>query len=368
MSMVTAYESRGCELRRSQQPADAGIPRPWHNEHMPAYLFNASNTSLDIYDVASKSWEARFRTSQELTGEFPAGGYTAKEVKQYASRLWRLFDQRRVDYDERVRRATAAGWNISATMRRLYQDGLVAYPVGLDFTRVQHKRYEPSMCAHALRDIDVQFVSWLLVQAVPGAKNPRGVSGRRGAAPQTDPPVDAADVSVGRVPSTADVIRPPKLAVSHILWERDQPLRHDPCSWRGAAAGPLADAAAPVAPSGAKGLHPRPNALVASLQRKGHARVQSWGASLDLAELRRQAAAEFRRQLGRSGLGEGDPSVGALAVPMAALPALTPLLHDPSVAAILRAYLGGAVRYDGHVLLRLTNHVTTRNYSSSAWQ
>ena len=49
------------------------------------------------------------------------------------------------------------------------------------------------------------------------------------------------------------------------------------------------------------------------------------------------------------------------------LPALEPLLRDAGLAQVLRQYLGSDVRYDGHVSLRLTRHVSERNYTSSTW-
>ena len=49
------------------------------------------------------------------------------------------------------------------------------------------------------------------------------------------------------------------------------------------------------------------------------------------------------------------------------LPAVDALLHNSSVAELLHDYIGGPVRYDGHVTLRLSDGISPDNYVSGTW-
>lgn len=88
----------------------------------------------------------------------------------------------------------------------------------------------------------------------------------------------------------------------------------------------------------------------------GFALVRDW--NLDVAALRMQAEEALRH---------AKPSGPVQRIVMPHLDALQPLLANASLGRLLRDYLGGPVRYDGHVLLRLTRRVTRANYNSANW-
>jgi SAM-dependent methyltransferase len=104
----------------------------------------------------------------------------------------------------------------------------------------------------------------------------------------------------------------------------------------------------------------RPHSLDQHLHDHGWATVDDWG--LDLNALKQQSFAIL------------DPiKKGAQArAPFISLknpdiPALHPILGNSSLGALLKAYLGGPVRYDGHVLLHVSPRANPQNYVSSHW-
>ena len=131
------------------------VPTPWHSESLPAYLY--SSTLLEpATKFADKQWYFGF----------------------YPTRLQKLFSQRRVDIESRIRRAEKAGWDLTAVFARLRRDGLKARLAGLDFTRLQHTRCIARCRALQLTctaddcarlgpallatDLEVRFAMWLL--------------------------------------------------------------------------------------------------------------------------------------------------------------------------------------------------------------
>jgi len=99
-------------------------------------------------------------------------------------------------------------------------------------------------------------------------------------------------------------------------------------------------------------------ALHKALGSRGWARIDSWAAyDLNFHKLKQQAL----RALGRSG------SAGSAQRSYAPLPALTPLLSNHALAAAIHSYLGGPARYDGSVVLHLTDRVSIENYVSGQW-
>ena len=49
------------------------------------------------------------------------------------------------------------------------------------------------------------------------------------------------------------------------------------------------------------------------------------------------------------------------------LPALEPMFQSEALATLLRGYLGGPVRYDGHFSFKLLNGIDTNKYVSGHW-
>ena len=100
--------------------------------------------------------------------------------------------------------------------------------------------------------------------------------------------------------------------------------------------------------------------MLREMQDMGYARIDSWG-NLDLVALRTQSYAaimankrsECKRVADRLQCSFADGS-SLLSVHRPTLPALKPLLANETLAAVLRGYLGGDVRYDGHVVLHLS--------------
>lgn len=90
--------------------------------------------------------------------------------------------------------------------------------------------------------------------------------------------------------------------------------------------------------------------LLSDLLEDGFARVQDFG--LNATALSAQAWAELAAN--------GMPSRrGDLITSRAALPALEPLLHNESLAKVIRGYLGGSARFDGYATFQLTPKATT---------
>ena len=92
------------------------------------------------------------------------------------------------------------------------------------------------------------------------------------------------------------------------------------------------------------------------LHHRGYLRVDDWNIP-DFHALQHQASAALR-------------SLGKAAVQRVAMPRLDAvhwLLANKALATTIRTYLGGKVRYDGHVLLRLAEGVSLSNYNSARW-
>ena len=99
------------------------------------------------------------------------------------------------------------------------------------------------------------------------------------------------------------------------------------------------------------------------LRDKGWAAVGSWG--LDLVALQAQSRKHLEPLLAAQRRSSGG--VDVISVKNPDMPALKPLLSDPSLAALLEAHLGGAVRYDGHVLLHVGERSNPDVYASARW-
>ena len=96
------------------------------------------------------------------------------------------------------------------------------------------------------------------------------------------------------------------------------------------------------------------------LRERGWTAVKDW--RLDLEALKRQSYAILDPL--RNG---AHAKSGHIFVKNPDLPALQPILKDSNLSSLLEAYLGGLVRYDGHVLLHVTAHANTQNYASALW-
>lgn len=94
------------------------------------------------------------------------------------------------------------------------------------------------------------------------------------------------------------------------------------------------------------------------LLRDGLLQVNDFG--LNVTALREQAYHTITR--------EGRLTVdGELITSRGRLPALEPLLHNESFARLLRGYLGGPVRFDGHATFQLTPEANVESYPSGWW-
>ena len=98
-----------------------------------------------------------------------------------------------------------------------------------------------------------------------------------------------------------------------------------------------------------------PSDVARQLAAFGYAKVNSW--NLDMVALANQANAAISTK-------KAAPVVRAVNPP---LRALAPLMNNRSLVQALRWYLGGAVRYDGHVVLKLDQGLSSKNYISSLW-
>ena len=111
--------------------------------------------------------------------------------------------------------------------------------------------------------------------------------------------------------------------------------------------------------------------MLASLHANGYASVRDWG--IDVVALRQQAEAAFEKLLRELKLKQGldlkktgYPKLN-FNPPLSSLPALEPLLRNSSTARVVNDYLGGAARFDGASLLRLTDNTTTENNANALW-
>jgi hypothetical protein len=100
-----------------------------------------------------------------------------------------------------------------------------------------------------------------------------------------------------------------------------------------------------------------------ALRSDGFLRVASWGTyGLDVGELLAQAHTAFAAST--QGPQVVAPATRRLTTP---LPALDALLRNAGLAATVRGYLGGPVRYDGHMLLEVAPHAQPATYRSAQW-
>lgn len=95
------------------------------------------------------------------------------------------------------------------------------------------------------------------------------------------------------------------------------------------------------------------------LRDRGWVGIDDWG--LDLRALQAQSTALLVN------LTAGKHKVGVLSIKQPPIPALEPLLANASVARILERYLGGPVRYEGHVLLHIGEDIHPSSYVSAHW-
>lgn len=104
--------------------------------------------------------------------------------------------------------------------------------------------------------------------------------------------------------------------------------------------------------------HAADTQLLQPLLRDGFVRVHDFG--LNATALREQAYG----LLERAGRKTAD---GELVTARGDLSALEPLLHNESFARVVRGYLGGSARYDGHAVFQLTPEATVQTYPSGWW-
>ena len=183
---------------------------------------------------------------------------------------------------------------------------------------------------------------------------------------------------------------PGNSAWARMLWKTDAPLftrpapplpppppppppvsapRESSGSWEEDGGNGLRDASGGVAATAATAASPMPQSdpatssrpstaaapLLEALRRDGFVRIDSFG--LDVHALRAQA----REALSTDGR---RASHGELITTQAHLPALEPLLVNESIGYVVRSYLGGSARFDGHATFTLTEHATRSNYPS----
>ena len=187
---------------------------------------------------------------------------------------------------QKEQEAIAGEANVTQTFRHLVRDGMTFDELGLDLTLLQHVRHRDSPKA-VLQDADVKLAVEMLVIA----KTARGV----------------------HLPNYAQA-----------LWELDQPARRPACALT----------AVELATSGA--------ARLASFLAHGVVQVDSVAEfGVDVAAL----SAQGIDALEHHGYGVKGNGMWSSVHP---LPALEPMFQSEALAALLRGYLGGPVRYDGH--------------------
>ena len=91
------------------------------------------------------------------------------------------------------------------------------------------------------------------------------------------------------------------------------------------------------------------------LRDHGWVAIDDWG--LDIDAMREQSQTLLASAPKKSFVSLANPSI----------PALRPLLENRTLAALLESYLGGPVRYEGHVLLHLSMRVNAHKYFSAMW-
>ena len=110
------------------------------------------------------------------------------------------------------------------------------------------------------------------------------------------------------------------------------------------------------------------------LRRDGFLKVASWASyGLDVRALVAEASVAFEAMRAEQGRGKASPSVSHAGSPSALrdvkrpLPSLDPLLRNNDLARVINDYLGGAARYEGHMLLELTPSASADSYRSAIW-
>ena len=195
---------------------------------------------------------------------------------------------------------------VNETFSSLVKDGMTFNEIGLDLTLLQHVRHRDSPGA-VLQDADVKLAVEMLVLA----KRSPGVQGYD-----------------------------PNAQFAQHLWELDQPMRRPAC------------ALTPEELASASGLR------LARFLADGIVKLESVAEyGVDGAALSAQAADALKHH------GYGNKGNG-MWTSVKALPALEPLLRSDALAALLRGYLGGPVRYDGHYSFKLLDGITDGLYTS----
>ena len=240
----------------------------------------------------------------------------------------------------------------------LQRAGMVHGPLGLDFSPLQifQRAYAPEY--DILTDPAVRRVLELLVYPVDADLEVNHVGGRK-----------------NRSSSATSVL-------ARTIWMYDQPARYGAFKQSQAQQSTtiaLSQAAAPIITEQPTMAQPpltrsaeNPSLVLQRLERDGFVRLadwRDWGLDLDALEAQVRIAMPSRRV-------RPPPSAAATLRKMAfgetsraPLPALMPLLNNAKLARVLRAYLnnGGPVRYDGHVIIHLSNMASEANYVSSRW-
>ena len=199
-------------------------------------------------------------------------------------------------------RLSALGDNrtVASLFKVLRADGMRSSTLGLDFSRLQQRRYADAP-SRILADEEVLRALELLVFPV-------------------DTSLEGSAV------------------LARTLWQRDQP------------------------PRSRSRDEPRPSESLRKLRADGFLRVAEW---------RRWGALDMHALAAQVGVAmEAEPAASkkkCCRSSRAPLPALGPLLNSTRLARLMRAYLGGPVRYDDHIILELTEHAKTENYVSSLW-
>ena len=141
-------------------------------------------------------------------------------------------------------------------------------------------------------------------------------------------------------PTVAITGVPKDRGLNALIWQHDQVARGK-CSW-------------PNGGTHASGVPATLDRLKLQLGREGFLQVENWG--LDVVALGRQAKSALSMAK-RGGLMRSSDHLAAV----------EPLLHNETVAELLRDYLGGPVRFDGMVSLYLGDGITRAQYPSHLW-
>ena len=230
----------------------------------------------------------------------------------------------------RLRAAAAARLRLFGEERaarlfeRLRGAGLEAGPLGVDLTEVVRRRHASRHALAPLEDADIADALRLLVDQTPLER----------AFTRCDLP------AMRNRCSASDGSRPDGLPRAR------QSRQSRVSAW-------LSAASTRRARHPSRSLDAAAAGLLESLQSRGYALVDDFNDfGLDVAALEAQAAAALNlsaRRAQHASASFGGRMLGKIGVLKAEepLPALEPLLTNASLAALMRAYLGGPVRYDG---------------------